>query len=99
MAHPMGFGRRRGAVDAVYILKTAIGREIEKDGGKVYILFADMKGSFEILKREELWRMLEELNVEENVRWRIKYIYGKKECNIIVVTPDISSEKHRLDQF
>lgn len=64
----MGLRSKRGIVDAIHILKTAIGRGIEREGRKVFVFFADMKGSFDNRSREEVWRTLEELNVEENLR-------------------------------
>ena len=54
----MGFGRRRGTVDAIAVVKTAIDIEISKERGKLYLFFADMKGAFDRLKMEEIWKRL-----------------------------------------
>lgn len=68
----LGFRKERGAIDAVYILKNAINESIRREKGKLYVLFADMKGAFDRLKREEIWNMLEEIGIEENITERIR---------------------------
>lgn len=70
----LGFRKERGTI-VVYILKNAINESIRREKGKLYVLFADMKGEFDRLKREEIWNMLEEIGTEENITERIKDIY------------------------
>lgn len=67
----MGFRSRRGTIDAIYMFKTVIEKEIETGGGRVNVSFADMKGRFDNLSRERLWKMLKKLKIEKNLRWRI----------------------------
>lgn len=50
----MGFRRGRGKIGAMYMLKTAICREIAKEDGKVCALFADIKETFDNVQRERL---------------------------------------------
>lgn len=57
-------------------------KSIRREKGKLYVLFADMKGEFDRLKREEIWNMLEEIGTEENITERIRDIYtGTKNTN------------------
>ncbi|XP_025262551.1 golgin subfamily A member 6-like protein 22 [Camponotus floridanus] len=71
----LGFRKERGTIDAVYILKNAINESIRREKGKLCVLFADMKGAFDRLKREEIWNMLEKIGIEENITERIRDIY------------------------
>ena len=56
----MGYRPGRGTMDAVYVLKTGVENEIRKRKGKAYVLFADVKGAFDRVNREDLWRRMEE---------------------------------------
>ena len=51
-----GYRPGRGTMDAAYVLKTGIEIEIEirKPKGKAYVMFTDVKGAFDKVKREEL---------------------------------------------
>ena len=79
-----GFRKKRGTMDAVYTLKNLIGGEITKEKGKVWGFLADMKAAFDKIKREEIWKKMEELGVEEGLRERIKEIYEDTRCEIEV---------------
>lgn len=50
-ADMLGFIMGRTIRDAIYMLKTAIGREIAREGYQVCAFFADMKGAFDNRKR------------------------------------------------
>lgn len=47
------YRKRIGTIDAVYMVKTAIEEEIKKNGGEVYIFFADMIGALRQNKKEK----------------------------------------------
>lgn len=57
-------------------------QELEKDGGKVYAFFADMRAAFDKLKKAEIWRMIRKLGVSERIIERTREIYGKTECEV-----------------
>ena len=77
-----GFRKKRGTIDAVYTLKKTIGGEVAREKGKVWGFLADMKTAFDKLKREEIWRKMEEMKIEEGLRERIKEIYEDTRCEI-----------------
>ena len=77
-----GFRKKRGTMDAVYALKKTIGGEIAREKGKVWGFLADMKAAFDKLKREEIWRKMEEMKIEEGLIERIKEIYEDTRCEI-----------------
>lgn len=78
----MGFRKRKGTIDAIYLLNTAMGREIGTERGKVYALFTDIKGALDDINRMDVWRMLEEVGIEESMRWGIEKIYEKTTCDV-----------------
>lgn len=49
------FRKARGTKDAIYVLKNVVNETIKKEKGKVYVLFADMKGAFDKLLRKVIW--------------------------------------------
>ena len=71
----MGYRPGRGTMDAVYVLKTGVENEIRKRKGKAYVLFADVKGAFDRVNREDLWRRMEEKGINRQLRTRIKELY------------------------
>ena len=77
-----GFRKGRGTMNAVYTLKKTIGGEIAKEKGRVWDFLADMKAAFDKVKREEIWKKMEELEIEEGLRERIKEIYEDTRCEI-----------------
>lgn len=80
----MGFRRRRRAVDAIAVVKAAIDIETSKERGKLYLFFADMKGAFDRLKREEIWKRLQEEGVDGQLRIRIQVMYDRTICTLRV---------------
>ena len=76
-----GFRKKRGTMDAVYTLKKTIGGEIAREKGKVWGFLADMKAAFDKIKREEIWKKMEEMGIE-GLRDRIKEIYEDTRCEI-----------------
>lgn len=87
----LGFRKERGTIDAVYILKNAINESIKREKGKLYVLFADMKGAFDRLKREEIWNMLEKIGIEENITERIRDIYTGTKSTIKIKEKRVGS--------
>ena len=77
-----GFRKGRRTINAVYTLKKTIGGEIAKEKGRVWGFLADMKAAFDKVKREEIWKKMEELYIEEGLRERIKKIYEDTRCEI-----------------
>ncbi|XP_025836680.1 uncharacterized protein LOC112906565 [Agrilus planipennis] len=71
----MGYRKNKGTIDAIYIVKTAIEEEIKKEKGEIFLFFADMKGAFDKLKRDTIWKTLEELNIENKLKERIREMY------------------------
>jgi hypothetical protein len=63
----MDFREERDTIDGIYVLKIAVNREITEDKGKAALLFADMKGAFDNLKRKEIKedrRILKEIKID-----------------------------------
>ena len=80
----MGYRPGRGPMDAVYVLKTGIKNEIRKPKGKAYVMFADVKGAFDEVKREELWKKIEEMGISKQLRVRIEELYEETRSKIVV---------------
>ena len=66
-----GFRKGRGTMNSVYTLKKAIRGDTAKE-----------KGAFDKVKGEESWKRMEEMEIEEGLRERIKEIYEDTRCEI-----------------
>ena len=69
-------------MNAVYTLKKTIGGEIAREKGRVWWFLADMKAAFDKIKKEEIWKKMEEMEIEEGLRKTIKEIYEDTRCEI-----------------
>ena len=58
-----GFRRGMGCIDCVYVLNYLINRQVERKGGKLVVLFLDMKAAFDSVDREVLVRAMRERGV------------------------------------
>lgn len=72
-----GFRKGRSTVDNIYILNYAVQKEISKEQGKLYALFADLKAAFDIVNRQKLFSMMNNLGISENLVTRIAEIYSE----------------------
>lgn len=43
-------------MEAIYIVKTAMETETKKNKAEVFLFFADMKGAFDGIMREKIWK-------------------------------------------
>ena len=50
----VGFRKGRGTMYNVYILRHLLGREIRREGGRMYALFIDFKAAFNSVNREKM---------------------------------------------
>ena len=69
-----GFRSGRGTIDAIYVLKNAVQKIIEKKQS-VYLLFVDLKAAFDNVDRMELYRMLKSKNIDDDIIIRIMSVY------------------------
>lgn len=79
-----GFRRNRGTSDAIYLVKTAIKTTINKEKGMLFLFLADLKGAFDAVNRQAIWKRLEEIGIDEKLIVRIKEIYDKTYCQLKV---------------
>lgn len=63
-------------MDAIYTLRGAIEENINKNKTREYVLFAVLKGAFNRINREEIWKRMKELGIEEELTDCIRDIYG-----------------------
>lgn len=59
-------------MDAMHVLKSVIGRDVSKEKGNAFVFFADIKPAVDRIKRGELWRMMNRLGVEKQLRNNIR---------------------------
>ena len=80
----IGLRSKRETIDAIFVLKTGIESEIQRHRGKAYVFFADKKGAFDSVDREEIWRMIEKLRIDKQLRIGIKELYEETWCTVVV---------------
>lgn len=79
------FRKRKGTIEAVYVLTECIEKNIRKEKGNVIIVcFADLKTAFDKLKRKVIWERLGEKNVEEKIKRRLEKIYEETYAKIMI---------------
>lgn len=79
-----GFRKGKSAIDNVYILNYVIQKEISKEQGRLYALFADLKAAFDTVNRQKLFAMMNHLGIAENLVNRIAEIYSETLSSIRV---------------
>ena len=72
-----GFRKGRGTIDAILLLKSTIDNELKKETGKVWTFIAELKGAFDRVKREAIWKEMEKMEVEEKVEDKDQRIIPK----------------------
>lgn len=80
----VGFREERDTINGIYLLKIAVDREITEDKGKAVLFFADMKGAFDNLKKEEIRRILKQIKINEQIKESIEKIYERTSCTVKV---------------
>ncbi|KAJ3660703.1 hypothetical protein Zmor_005141 [Zophobas morio] len=70
-----GFRKGRGTMDNVYILRDLVGREIRKEGGRMYALFIGFKAAFDSVNREKMWEYLRRKGVDAYLVTKMEEIY------------------------
>jgi len=77
-----GFRKGRGTMDNIFILNHIVRREKIKREKKVFALFVDLKAAFDNIKREKLWSIIEELEIEKHTIGRVKRMYEETRMTI-----------------
>ena len=77
----MGFRKKRSTIDAIYILKNAIDREIIEKR-KVYAFFVDLKAAFDNVSRKELIKMMKQENINIKLCEGLEDIYSETKSKI-----------------
>lgn len=54
-------------MDAIYTLRVAIEKNINKGKTKGYVLSTDLKGAFNKISSKKIWNRLETLGIEEKL--------------------------------
>lgn len=63
-------------MDNVFIINHIVQREREEKESKVYAVFVDLKATFDNVRREDLWRLLEDKGINRNMIRRIRDLYA-----------------------
>lgn len=79
-----GFRKGMGTIDNIYILNYLINRQIEKKGGKMVMMFVDLKAAFDSMDRGKLEEALRERGVRKGLVGRIMEILGETKCRVRV---------------
>lgn len=61
------------------MLEHVVKWEIGRPSGKVFAFFIDLKASFDMVVREELWKRMSERGVGKGLIERVKEIYEETE--------------------
>lgn len=69
-----GFRKGMGTIDNIYIINYLINRQIEKKGGRMVIMFVDLKAAFDSIDREMLVETLRERGVRKGLTKRIEQV-------------------------
>lgn len=77
-----GFRRKRGTIEQIFILNTAIGNRLKKKG-KIYTAFVDLKKAFDKVDREILWKKAKKLGIDGKFLRIVKEIYKDTRCEVI----------------
>ena len=65
--------------------------EIKKEKGEIFMFFADMKGAFDRITREIIWKIMDQKKITNTLKERIKEIYNDTAFKVKIY--DKTSEK------
>lgn len=88
----MGFRRGSGTIDALYALKSVVGRKIGEERGHAFVLVVDMKR----IKRDKLWRIMNQLGVDKQLRNNIRKLYKYTRCTVRMGGKSIGCYRTRI---
>ena len=93
----MGFRDGRRTIDAIYLLKTLIEKNLEKekrrmsmDSGTAYVYFADLKAEFDNVDRNKIVRMMEEGRLGRGLRRAVREIYEETKSLIVIGEKEVA---------
>ena len=79
----MGFRNGRGTIDAIYLLKNMVERELN-DKKKVFTAFIDLKAAFDNVDRNELERTMTVKGISDEIKERIMDVISETKSEIRV---------------
>lgn len=90
-----GFKRGRATIDNIFVLNRLIQKEkgLGNKKGKVYALFVDLKAAFDNVEREQLWKIMKEKGISEDLIWRLGRVY--EDTEVAVRAKDGLTDKFR----
>lgn len=77
-----GFRKRRGCVDQIFILNTAIQLTLRRPKQKLYACFVDFKSCFDSLNHEIIWQKLFKAGIPTKLIRIIKSLYDQAVCRV-----------------
>lgn len=77
-----GFRKKRGTMNAIFLVKKAVEKEIGREAGKVFAFFADLKVAFDTIGKEEIKRMMEKKGIKGRQENRILEIYKETRSRV-----------------
>lgn len=81
----MGFRKQRGTMDDIVLLNKLIEEgKSSSEKNKMYAFFADLKGAFDKVNREKLWKIVEEEGVNKELVQEMKMLFEETKCEIKV---------------
>lgn len=70
-----GFRKGKGTIEAIYVIKEIIEQGIRKEKGKIFVCFTDLTAAFDKVKRNEIWKMLREREIDGRLIKKLEEIY------------------------
>lgn len=86
-----GFRKKRGVMDAVYVLNHIVDRELGKKKGKVFVCFADLKAAFDRVDRVVLKKRMKKIGISKKLSKRIMETY-KETKNVVKIGEKYTEE-------
>lgn len=78
----MGYKKGCSKIDAVYTLNYLINRQLQKENGKLIATFVDLKGAFDSVSRDVLWKAMESRGIRKGLIERVKEAYREVKCRM-----------------
>lgn len=79
-----GFRRDMGTVDNIYVLNFLLNRQLEKKGGKIIVLFVDLRAAFDSVDRGELIKSMRKKGMREGLIERTEELLRETKCRVRV---------------
>lgn len=80
----VGFRKGKSILDHCMVLSHLISKQLARANGQLFVAFLDLKGAFDTVVRDILWRKLSHMGMDRRLLILIRKLYTDNSCQVRV---------------